>query len=68
MNHLRQTTSLLLAFLLGSALTAVAQTYIGFVYPAGGQRGSTFRMTMGGQGVEVAVVEDEFLLGHGGPL
>jgi len=28
------------------------QAYIGFVYPAGGQQGTTFRCTLGGQGLE----------------
>jgi hypothetical protein len=32
-----------------SAIPAFAQAYIGFVYPAGGQQGSTFRCTLGGQ-------------------
>lgn len=29
-----------------------AQTYIGFVYPAGGQQGTTFQCTLGGQRLE----------------
>jgi hypothetical protein len=39
---------------LGLALTAVAQPrpYIGFVYPAGGQRGTTFQIRLGGQGLD----------------
>jgi hypothetical protein len=39
---------------LGIAPTAVAQPrpYIGFVYPAGGQQGTTFQIRLGGQGVE----------------
>lgn len=40
--------SLLLILAFAAAL-ARAQTYIGFVYPAGGQQGTTFRCTLGGQ-------------------
>ena len=32
--------------------SARAQAYIGFVYPAGGQQGTTFRTTLGGQQIE----------------
>ena len=32
--------------------TLPAQTYIGFVYPAGGQQGTTFRCTLGGQSLD----------------
>ena len=32
--------------------SAHAQAYIGFVYPAGGQQGTTFRCTLGGQALE----------------
>ena len=36
-----------------AALTpARAQTYIGFAYPAGGQQGTTFTVTLGGQQLE----------------
>ena len=38
--------------LLLSSLNAHAQAYIGFVYPAGGQQGTTFRITLGGQALE----------------
>jgi len=34
------------------ALSGRAQAYIGFVYPAGGQQGTTFRCTLGGQALE----------------
>ena len=34
------------------ACTAQAQAYIGFVYPAGGQQGTTFLVTLGGQALE----------------
>ena len=39
-------------FFLLFALSARAQAYIGFVYPAGGQRGATFQVTLGGQSLE----------------
>ncbi len=38
--------------LLFCTLSARAQAYIGFVYPAGGQQGTTFRITLGGQSLE----------------
>ncbi len=41
-----------LAFLLLAVPSARAQAYIGFVYPAGGQQGTTFRITLGGQNLE----------------
>lgn len=34
---------------LGGSVLAANDPYIGFVYPAGGQQGSTFRVTLGGQ-------------------
>ena len=40
------------AVLLGAAAAATAQTpgpHIGYVFPAGGQRGATFRIAVGGQ-------------------
>lgn len=43
---------LLPAFLVLFSLTARAQSYIGFVYPAGGQQGTTFQVTLGGQSLE----------------
>ena len=53
--------AMLLAALLGAAglSSAQAQSYIGFVYPAGGRQGTTFVCTLGGQaldGVEGVVV------------
>lgn len=44
----------LLAFsvALASAPSAFAQAYIGYVYPAGGQAGTTFQVLLGGQGME----------------
>ena len=50
-NHL---TLPLLAFWLALAATAHAQTrpYIGFVYPAGGQRGAVCQIRLGGQGLD----------------
>jgi hypothetical protein len=44
--------SLILAFFGLLAPAVSAQAYIGFVYPAGGQQGSTFRVTLGGQNLE----------------
>ncbi len=43
-----------LALFLAMALAAQAQVrpYIGFVYPAGGQQGSTVRIRLGGQGLD----------------
>jgi len=41
--------ALLLSFAGLSVSPVQAQSYIGFVYPAGGQQGTTFRVTMGGQ-------------------
>ncbi len=50
---LQQVPLLTLASLLWlGVFTAHAQTYIGFVYPAGGQQGTTFRCTLGGQALE----------------
>lgn len=58
----------LLAFLLCLAsVTARAQPYIGFVYPAGGQQGTTFRVTLGGQtlaGVDEVLVSGRGVTGH----
>lgn len=52
--HASRTPARLLfsSLLLLSAVGARAQSYIGFVYPAGGQQGTTFRCTLGGQGLE----------------
>ncbi len=50
-----QLSLLALAGLLAIAPAAQAQMmrpYIGFVYPAGGQRGTTFRIELGGQGLD----------------
>src|ERR1035441_308538 len=35
-----------------SAVQAQVRPYIGFVYPAGGQQGTTFQIRLGGQGLE----------------
>ena len=53
-----------LLFTLASLLSisAAGQAYIGFVYPAGGQQGTTFRVTLGGQslqGVDSVLVSGE---------
>jgi hypothetical protein len=45
-----------------SGAQAQQRPYIGFVYPAGGQQGQTFQVTLGGQfldGVDTAVVSGE---------
>ncbi|HNX33075.1 MAG TPA: PPC domain-containing protein [Kiritimatiellia bacterium] len=52
---MKETSSLLrllLATFLFPALVLHAQSYIGFVYPAGGQQGTTFSCTLGGQSLE----------------
>jgi hypothetical protein len=44
-----------LAILVAAASSARAQNqYIGFVYPAGGQQGTTFPIRLGGQGLAYA--------------
>ena len=53
----------LAAFLVLVSLSAGAQAYIGFVYPAGGQQGTTFRVTLGGQSLEG--VDDVVVSGAG---
>jgi len=48
----------------GVVLVTVSQAqYIGYVYPAGGQQGTTFRVTVGGQKLEG--VNSAFVSGHG---
>ncbi|MDD4102379.1 MAG: hypothetical protein PHU80_07070, partial [Kiritimatiellae bacterium] len=42
----------LFLFIAFAAALAQAQAYIGFVYPAGGQQGTTFLCTLGGQRLE----------------
>ncbi|MCX6907787.1 MAG: PPC domain-containing protein [Verrucomicrobia bacterium] len=64
MSKIRWQTILGLGALLAVASGAWAQQrpYIGFVYPAGGQQGQTFQVTLGGQfmdGVDSAVVSGE---------
>jgi len=41
--------TIFLMWLCAGSAAAANDPYIGFVYPAGGQRGSTFRVTLGGQ-------------------
>ena len=52
--HLTCAALLYLAGLLALAFPACAQVrpYIGFAYPAGGQQGTTFKVKLGGQGLE----------------
>jgi hypothetical protein len=48
-------------------LSARAQAYIGFVYPAGGQQGTTFQVTLGGQqleGVDEVLVSGDGVSAH----
>ncbi len=54
MSKLRCLPILALAGSLALACSASAQTrpYIGFVYPAGGQQGTTFSVKLGGQGLD----------------
>ena len=54
-----------MAGLLALAPTARAQVrpYIGFVYPAGGQRGTTFQIKLGGQGLDD--LNEVFVTGSG---
>jgi hypothetical protein len=47
----------------GPAAQAQVRPYIGFVYPAGGQQGTTFQIKLGGQGLED--VNRVFLTGSG---
>ena len=55
MNRFKTLLSLALAFLGAAVTTTWAQNqYIGFVYPAGGQQGSTFPIRLGGQGLVYA--------------
>ena len=41
-----------LVTLLAVVSAVQAQSYIGFVYPSGGQQGITFQITLGGQSLE----------------
>lgn len=55
---------LTLCLFLGLTLVPVARAqYIGYVYPAGGQQGTTFRVTLGGQKLEG--VNGAFVSGSG---
>ncbi len=45
------------------SLSAAGQAYIGFVYPAGGQQGATFQVTLGGQ--SLAGVDEVLVSGPG---
>jgi ribosomal protein L40E len=52
MNRLNRLPILGLAILVAAASSVSAQSqYIGFVYPAGGQQGTTFPIRLGGQGL-----------------
>ncbi|MBU0715529.1 MAG: hypothetical protein KJ964_09265 [Verrucomicrobia bacterium] len=52
-----------LVTLLAVVSAAQAQSYIGFVYPGGGQQGTTFQITFGGQSLEG--VNSVFISGSG---
>ena len=53
-----------LAILVASASSVLAQNqYIGYVYPAGGQRGTTFSIRLGGQ--QLTFVSDVVVTGEG---
>ena len=54
MNRKRWQCIVALAGLFAAAPAAQAQVrpYIGFVYPAGGQQGTTFHVHLGGQGLD----------------
>jgi len=53
-----------LAILVGAASSARAQNqYIGYVYPAGGQQGTTFPIRLGGQGLNL--MSDLIVTGEG---
>ena len=46
-----------LAMLVAAASSAWAQSqYIGYVYPAGGQQGTTFPIRLGGQGLTMLLI------------
>lgn len=52
MSRLKRLSILWLAILAAAASSVMAQNqYIGYVYPAGGQQGSTFPIRLGGQGL-----------------
>ena len=52
MTRFNRLSILALAILMASASSAWAQSqYIGYVYPAGGQQGTTFPIRLGGQGL-----------------
>ena len=52
MSSFQRLPILALAILVAAASSARAQSqYIGFVYPAGGQQGTTFPIRLGGQGL-----------------
>jgi len=53
----------ILLVLTAFAYCAQAQSYIGYVYPAGGQQGTTVRVTLAGQGLEG--VNSVFVSGQG---
>ena len=65
MNRARRLAVLALTSLAMTAPAALAQRgpYIGFVYPAGGQQGTTFSVKLGGQGLDG--VDEAIVSGNG---
>jgi len=54
MKKFYQYTIIGLLAILAAGASAQKQPYIGYVYPAGGQRGATFQVTLGGQDLDGA--------------
>jgi hypothetical protein len=65
MNNVHRCAALAMAAVLAAASSATAQVrpYIGYVYPAGGQQGTTFRVKLGGQNLDGA--NDVIVAGNG---
>ncbi len=63
--HRPVTHSILLTLIFAcfACVPKVSAQYIGFVYPAGGQRGTTFRITIGGQ--SLAGIDKVIISGNG---
>jgi len=60
--RLQSVLGLVALLVFASGAWAQQRPYIGFVYPAGGQQGQTFQITLGGQfldGVDTAIVSGE---------
>jgi hypothetical protein len=57
------TLTLIFFFTLTASVLAQTRPYIGYTYPAGGQQGTTFRIKLGGQGLDD--VSDVLVTGSG---